>query len=70
MEDDAVLDEEMGEEESIDDAEEDDGNDSWITVMIIVGINVVIGLLGFFGFRFWKKREQQKQQDILAEMEG
>ncbi len=68
--DDEALDEEseeMSEDESADDTD-DDG--SWVMmVMIIVGINVIVGLLGYIGFRFWKKRELQKQQKILAEME-
>ncbi|MCK5831045.1 MAG: VWA domain-containing protein [Methylococcales bacterium] len=58
------------EEEEIDETLEEDEDIDWVnTVGIVIGINIVFILAGFFLFKFFKKRAAAAQAQLLARLE-
>lgn len=73
-----VVDEEMDEdidaEEDADDSEEEEtaeesGEDDWImTSAIVIGLNILLGVGGFFGYKQWKKRSADADSKLIDKL--
>jgi len=58
------------EEEEDEESEEEKDDVNWMkTAGIVIGINIVLILAGFFLFKFFKKRAADAQAQLLARLE-
>ena len=63
--------EETAKDESEQSSEEEDGGFSWgIVLGLVIGINTILVGLGWFAYRMWRKRHNEVQAEVQAELES